>query len=105
MLRWALCVLWYCWACPCFPPSSPHKAWYSDKGNDQIFASPVIVRDDKTHERSYSDKQFMTFHIYGTQQQQGPQHDAGYDAFVKLYRDNSDIKSEYSVCLPDLKQK
>jgi hypothetical protein len=79
-----------------------HKAWYAAKGltGDEIFATRIIVRDDKTRERSYSTKELMTFHIHGSTAA-GPAHDEGYDAFVKLYRDNSDIKSEYNICMPD----
>jgi hypothetical protein len=58
-----------------------------------------MVRDEKTHAQAYSDKQFLTFHIYSTAGP-APKHDDAYDAFVKLYRENSDIKSEYNVCLP-----
>lgn len=79
-----------------------HKAWYMAKGiNDEIFATRVIVREEKTGARAFSEKQFMTFHIHATTQP-GPKHDEAYDAFVKLYRDNSDIKSEYNVCMPNI---
>jgi hypothetical protein len=80
-----------------------HKAWYASHGvtSDEIFATRVIVRDEKTRARSYSDKFFMTFHIHGSNQP-GPKHDEGYDAFVKLYRDNSDIKEEHDICMPSL---
>jgi hypothetical protein len=80
-----------------------HKAWFASHGlpSDEIYASRMIVRDEKTHAQSLSDKQFMTFHIYsGAGAGAGPKHDAAYDAFVKLYRENSDIKSEYTVCMP-----
>jgi len=78
-----------------------HKAWYAAREpKDEIFATPVIVRDEKTRAQSYSEKQFMTFHIRGTRQP-GPKHDDAYAAFVKLYSENSDIKSEYNVCLPN----
>jgi len=30
----------------------------------------------------------------------GPKHDEAYDAFGRLYHDNSDIKSAYDICLP-----
>jgi len=86
-----------------------HKAWYAAHGMaaEQIFATRVIVRDEKTRAQSYSDKQFLTFHIHASapgQAQPGPKHDEAYDAFVKLYRDNSDIKSEYNMCMPNLSQ-
>ncbi|MGP8245335.1 MAG: hypothetical protein ACLQVN_12560 [Bryobacteraceae bacterium] len=60
---------------------------------------PVIVRDVKTHERGYLDKQFWSIHIHGANGPD-PKHGEAYDAFVKMYRDNSDIKSAYDVCLP-----
>jgi hypothetical protein len=71
---------------------------------DQIFATRIVVRDEKTRARSYSEKQFMTFHIHGSNQPT-PAHDDAYDSFVKLYRENSDIKSEYDVCMPASTQK
>lgn len=79
-----------------------HKAWVFSHGltKDEIMTVPVIVRDDNTKARSYSDKQFWSIHIHGSNLP-GPKHDEAYDAFVKMYRDNSDIKSEYDICLPN----
>jgi hypothetical protein len=79
-----------------------HKAWVFSHGltKDEIVTVPVIVRDDTTHTRSYSDKQFLSIHIHGSSEPD-PKHDEAYDAFVKMYRDNSDIKSAYDVCLPN----
>jgi hypothetical protein len=78
-----------------------HKAWVFSHGltKDEITTVPVIVRDEKTHSRAYSDKQFLSIHIHGADGPD-PKHDDAYDAFVKMYRDNSDIKSAYDVCLP-----
>jgi hypothetical protein len=78
-----------------------HKAWVSSHGltKDEITTVPVIVRDEKTKARSYSDKQFLSIHIHGSNAPD-PKHDEAYDAFVKMYRDNSDIKSSYDVCMP-----
>src|SRR5579863_8045963 len=83
-----------------------HKAWTISHGltNDEIFATRVILRDEKSREQTYSTKELMTFHIHGSRQP-GPKHDEAYDAFVKLYRDNSDIKSAYDICLPNPPQK
>jgi hypothetical protein len=67
---------------------------------DEITTVPVIVRDEKTNARSYSERQFLSIHIHGSAAP-GPKHDEAYDAFVKMYRDNSDIKSAYDVCLPN----
>jgi hypothetical protein len=79
-----------------------HRAWVFSHGmmKDEITTVPVIVRDEKTHARSYSDKQFWSIHIHGSNDPE-PKHDEAYDAFVKMYRDNSDIKSAYDICLPD----
>jgi hypothetical protein len=79
-----------------------HRAWVFSQGmtKDEITTVPIIVRDEKTHARSYSDKQFWSIHIHGANDPE-PKHDAAYDAFVKMYRDNSDIKSASDICLPN----
>lgn len=79
-----------------------HKAWVFSHGltKDEIITVPVIVRDEQTHARSYSEKQFWSVHIHGSNGPE-PKHDEAYDAFVKMYRDNSDIKSAYDICLPN----
>jgi|SRR5215472_14305423 len=78
-----------------------HRAWEFSHGmtKDEIITVPVIDRDEKTGVRSYSTKQFWSIHIHGTNDPE-PKHDDAYDAFVKMYRDNSDIKSAYDICLP-----
>jgi len=65
-----------------------------------VITVPVIVRDEKTKARSYSDKQFWSIHVHGSNDPD-PKYDEAYDAFVKMYRDNSDIKSAYDVCVPN----
>jgi len=79
-----------------------HKAWVLSHGStrDEIVTVPVIVRNDNTHARSYSDRQFWSIHIHGSNDPD-PKHDEAYDAFVKMYRDNSDIKAAYDICLPN----
>jgi hypothetical protein len=81
---------------------SAHRAWLSSHGltKDEVITVPVIDRDEKTKARSYSDKQFWSMHIHGTPGPE-PKHDEAYDAFVKMYRDNSDIKSAWDICLPN----
>lgn len=78
-----------------------HKAWVVSHGltKDEIITVPVIVRDEKTHAQNFSEKQFWSVHIHGSNGP-GPKHDEAYDTFVKMYRDNSDIKSAYDICLP-----
>ena len=79
-----------------------HKSWVLSHGltKDEIITVPVIDRDEKTRARSYSNKQFWSMHIHGSNDPQ-PKPDEAYDAFVKMYRDNSDIKSAYDICLPN----
>ncbi len=83
-----------------------HKAWYLSHGlKDTIVAARVIMRDDKNGGSKYSDAEAMTYHVYpaGPRQPEAA-HDDAYAAFVKLYNDSSEIKSEYRVCLPKLAQ-
>jgi hypothetical protein len=83
-----------------------HQAWVFSHGlaKDEITTVPVIVRDEKTGARSYSTSQFLSIHIHGSNDP-GPKHDEAYDAFVKMYRDHSDIKSAFGICLPGTSQK
>ena len=78
-----------------------HRAWLYSHGmtKDEVITVPVIERDEKTKVRSYSEKQFWSIHIHGSNDPE-PKHDDAYDAFVKMYRDNSDIASAYDICLP-----
>jgi hypothetical protein len=78
-----------------------HRTWLASHGltKDEVITVPVIVRNEQTRVRSYSDKQFWSIHIHASNDPE-PKHDEAYDAFVKMYRDNSDIKSAYDICLP-----
>jgi hypothetical protein len=78
-----------------------HRAWVFSHGltKDEITTVPLIVRDENTHARTYSDKQFWSIHIHGSNGPE-PKQDEAYEAFVKLYRANSDIKVAYDICLP-----
>ena len=82
-----------------------HKAWYRSHGfnNNVIVASRVIVRDEKTKTLSYSEAEVVTHHVRPPgPEQTGAKRDAAWDAYVKQYRDTSDIKSEYTTCMPKL---
>ena len=82
-----------------------HLAWYRKQGftNNQIYSSRVIVTDPATKSMKYSDTDVVAFHVRppssgGTSIAAKDQ--AGWDAYVKRYRDSSEIKSEYMVCWP-----
>jgi hypothetical protein len=79
-----------------------HRAWLFSHGltKDEVTTVPVIDRDEKTKARGYSTRQFWSIHIHGSNDPE-PKHDEAYDSFVKMYRDNSDIKSAYDICLPN----
>ena len=77
-----------------------HQAWYKKAGTpDQITVMRLIDRNSDTKVSSYSETQVMTFHVEPADRTQGPPHDAGYDAFVTLYKESSTIKSEYLTCM------
>ena len=81
------------------------KDWYHSHGqaSHEIYPVRIIVRDEKTRAQTYSDKEVLTYHVRPASDQPEAAHDAGYDAFVKLYRENSDIKQTWNVCLPKSK--
>jgi hypothetical protein len=85
-----------------------HQAWYRANGlkDDRIFASPVIVKDDKTGKWGYSDKEVLTYHINPAGPDKTPKRgDDAWNAYVKMYRDNSDMKSEFYTCMPKREMK
>jgi hypothetical protein len=80
-----------------------HKAWYRSRGfNDNVIvASRVILTDPQTHAMKYSDAEVVTYHVRPPGVKQANR-DAAWDAYVKMYRDTSDIKTEYYTCMPKL---
>jgi hypothetical protein len=76
-----------------------HLAWYRSHGvkNNQIIAAKVIERGPSGP--VYSDKRFLTFHINPPMPQ--PPHDAGWDAFTKMYADTSKVVETYNTCMPE----
>ena len=80
-----------------------HKAWYRANGitDNEMVTSRVIVRNATTGAQEYSDKEVLTYHINPPGPDRTPHRgDAAWNAYVKQYRDNSDLKSEYLTCMP-----
>jgi hypothetical protein len=82
-----------------------HKAWYRANGitDNDIVAARVLVKDEKTGLPSakYSDTDVMSFHLRPPAASRTPnKNDAAWQAFLKQYRDNSDLKLEYWACIP-----
>jgi len=82
-----------------------HKAWYRSHGfNDNVIVtSRVILTDDKTGAMKYSDAEVVSYHVRppGGKETEAKK-DAAWDAYVKQYRDTSDIKNSYLTCMPKL---
>src|SRR5581483_9287506 len=81
-----------------------HKAWYRSHGykDNVIVASRIINRDEKTGAMKYSDAEVLTYHVRPPGGPAEPKHDAAWDAYVKQYRETSDIKNQYITCMPKL---
>lgn len=80
-----------------------HKAWYraNGVGDNDIFTAPVLVRDEATKRWKVSDTEVMSFHVRPPAAGRTPSRgDAAWNAYLKQYRDSSQIKSEYMVCMP-----
>jgi hypothetical protein len=73
------------------------KDWYATHSlPDKIFATKILDRASST----YSTTEAMTYHFYGSGTPSEPKHDAGFDAFVKLFSEASTIKATYLTCIP-----
>lgn len=82
-----------------------HKAWYRSHGfNDNVIvASRVIQTDERTGAMKYSDREVITYHVRPPgSAPTNAKKDAAWDAYVKQYRDTSEIKNEYLTCMPKL---
>lgn len=79
-----------------------HRAWYRAHGftNNEIFATRVMVTEPGTNKLKYSDTQVLAFHIRPPYMPGSTGHDAAWDAFHQLYRENSIIKTSYNICMP-----
>ena len=72
-----------------------HKAWYRSHGfgDNVIVASRVVLVDDTTGVMKYSDTEVITYHVRPPGREElAAKRDAAWDAYVKQYRDTSDIK-------------
>lgn len=72
------------------------QAWYQ-KGGTPDKISLMRVYDMGTG--SFSTTEALTSHVEPGDRTQMVPHDAGYDAFVALYKESSTIKYEYFTCM------
>jgi hypothetical protein len=79
-------------------------AWYRTNGvkDNQIVMGKVIAKD-ASGAYSFSDTTALTYHINPPRMDiKLPRGDDGWKAFVKLFRDSSDIQAEYTTCTPKM---
>ena len=82
-----------------------HKAWYRANGvtDNDIVAARVLAKDEKSGlpTTKYSETEVMVFHLRAPAPSRTPnKNDAAWQAFVKQYKDHSDLKLEYFACMP-----
>ena len=81
-----------------------HLAWYRKNGitTNNIYSARVYALDPTTKmPTTYSETEVMTFHVRPPDPAITKGKDqAGWDAFVKAYRDTSDLKTEQMICVP-----
>lgn len=77
-----------------------HAKWYADHGYtaDKFAWGQVIERDPATKKPTLSATKFVTYHFHASDITQAKQ-DAGWDAFVAIYKANSKITSSALVCM------
>lgn len=79
-----------------------HKAWYRSHGfQDNIIVAGRVMNRDDAGKVTYSDTEIVSLHVNPPAVPRA-QFDAAWDAYVKQYRDSSDIKSDYRTCMPKL---
>jgi hypothetical protein len=81
------------------------KAWYRTNGvtDNDIAVSRVLEKDSATGAIKYSDKDVLTYHVHPPSEERTPEiGDSDWKTFEKQYRDNADLKSEYTTCMPKL---
>lgn len=80
-----------------------HKAWYRTNGvnDNDIYTTPVLLRDAANGGWKASETEVISFHVRPPSRERTPKRgDAAWNAYVKQYRDSSEIKNEYMTCLP-----
>jgi hypothetical protein len=73
------------------------KAWYRSHGykDNKIYTRKIFILDPVSGKWQYADKEVMVIHV---RPPQSVERDAAWRAFVKQYRDNSQIERAYFTC-------
>lgn len=76
---------------------SAQQAWYKAAGGaDEIKLLRVLDRSGDS--MTVSETQALTVHVEPAKREKMIPHDAGYAAFVAMFKESSTIKSEYITC-------
>jgi hypothetical protein len=78
-------------------------AWYASHGNaTKAIVLRVMRHDPKSGLLAYADDEAMTATIHPGGGIAPPAHDAAWDAFVAEFKASSTVKTETTVCMPNL---
>jgi hypothetical protein len=84
--------------------AADHQAWYRSRGQGvQVKRLKMLAKDARPPADVRYDPAMqgtVTIYARGTAPAM-PQTDAAWDAYVKQYRDSSDVREEYRVCMVD----
>lgn len=75
------------------------KAWYRANGvtDNQLYAARIVLRETG----EFSEKEALSYHVKPPAIDRIPNRgDAAWKAFVKLFQENSEVKAEYTTCVP-----
>jgi hypothetical protein len=80
--------------------AAAQQDWYKNAGTpDKIHVMRVMEQDPTTKAYTLSETQALTTHSMPATRAKDPAHDAGFDAFVTLFKDSSTIKTTYMTCV------
>ncbi len=79
-----------------------NQSWFRAHGfaNDQTAVARVMVEDPATHQLTYAKNQVLSIHMRPPFMGGSTGHDAGWNVFHDLYQKNSNIVTEYNICIP-----
>jgi hypothetical protein len=76
--------------------------WFRAHGydDDDMVVAKVIVEDPATHRLTYAKNRVVSIHMRPPFMGGSTGHDAGWNVFHDLYQANSNIVTEYNICVP-----
>lgn len=76
--------------------------WFRAHGytHDEIVVAKVMVEDPATHRLTYAKNRVLSIHMRPPFMGGSGGHDSGWNVFHDLYQANSNIVTEYNICIP-----